>query len=123
MNFFKELMVLLLRSFVYQKAANRLRKKGVLVYLRTLQALRKGLAGSIFLFLFLQLMLFGFIGTIVIGVFLLPQETETKLWILFGVFGAFFALPFISLLVLFSERVWYKLSGAEQMVADLNKPE
>ena len=110
-----------IRSFVYKKAANSIQKKGVLMYLKTLQVVRKSLAGSLFLFLFLQLMLVGFIGSLVVGVFLLPQETETKLWILFGVFFAFFILPLVSLLILFSERVWFRLSGAEKMVSDLNE--
>lgn len=112
---------MLIRSFLYKKAARSIRKKGVLAYLRALQVLRASLAGSLALFLFVQLMLVGFIGSIVVGVFLIPQELETRLWILLGIFGFFFLVPLIILLFAFSEKVWYRLSGAEKMVADLRE--
>ncbi|MBS1971312.1 MAG: hypothetical protein JSU04_13470 [Bdellovibrionales bacterium] len=112
---------MLVRSFLYKKAARSIRKKGVLAYLRALQVLRKSLAGSVLLFVFLQLMVVGFIGSIVVGVFLIPQDLEVRLWILLGVFGVFFLLPFVILLFIFSERVWYRLSGAEKMVAELRE--
>lgn len=112
---------MLVRAFLYKKAVRSIRKKGVLAYLRALQVLRASLAGSIALFFFLQLMLVGFVGTIVVGVFLIPQELETRLWILFGVFGVFFLLPLCILLFAFSEKVWYRMSGAEKMVADLQE--
>lgn len=121
MHFIKNLFFLLLRSFVYKQAEKAVQKKAVLIFLKTLQVFRKTLAGSLFLFLFLQLMLVGFVGALVVGVFLLPQDTETKLWILLSVFLLFFTLPFISLLILFSEKVWFRASGAEKMVSDLNK--
>jgi hypothetical protein len=121
MAFLKDFLFMLIRSFLYKKAAQSIRKKGVLAYLRALQVLRKSLAGSVLLFVFLQLMVVGFIGSIVVGVFLIPQDLEVRLWILFGVFGFFFLLPFVILLFVFSERTWYKLSGAEKMVADLQE--
>jgi hypothetical protein len=121
MHFLKDFLFMLIRSFLYKKAANSLRKKGILAYLKALQVLRKSLAGSIFLFLFLQLMLVGFIGSIVVGVFLIPQDLEIRLWVLFGVFAFFFVVPMVVLLFVFSEKVWYKLSGAEKMVADLQE--
>lgn len=121
MHFIKDLSFLLLRSFVYKRAERALQKKAVLTYLKTLQVFRKTLAGSLFLFLFLQLMLVGLVGALVVGVFLLPQDLETKLWILLGVFLLFFILPFVTLLILFSEKIWFQASGAEQMVSNLNK--
>jgi hypothetical protein len=121
MAFLRDFLFMLVRSFLYKKAARSIRKKGVLTYLRALQIIRKSLAGSIFLFVFLQLMIVGLIGSIVVGVFLIPQDLEVRLWILLGVFGTFFLVPFTVLLFAFSERVWYRFSGAEKMVADLEK--
>jgi hypothetical protein len=121
MHFIKDLSFLLLRSFVYKQTGKILQKKAVLIYLKTLQTFRKTLAGSLFLFVFLQLMLVGLVGALVVGVFLLPQELETKLWILLSVFLLFFILPFFTLLILFSEKIWFQASGAEKMVSDLNK--
>lgn len=120
MDFLKRLLIQLFRAFVYREAARSLQKRSVLMYLKTLQVLRKALAGSIFLFLFLQLMFVGFIGTVVVGIMLLPQDLELRLWILLGIFGTFLVLPMICLMVLFSEKVWYQASGAEKMVNDLN---
>lgn len=120
MDFLKHLLIQLFRAFVYREAARSLQKRSVLMYLKTLQMLRKALAGSIFLFLFLQLMFVGFIGTVVVAIMLLPQDLELRLWILFGVFGTFLVLPMICLMMLFSEKVWYQASGAEKMVNDLN---
>jgi len=121
MTFLKDLLFTLARNFLYEKAVRGVRKKGVLAYLKALQVIRAGLAGSLFLFLFLQLMVVGFVGSVVVGVFLLPQDLEVRLWILFGVFATFFVLPLIILLVVFSERVWYKMSGAEKMVSELRE--
>jgi len=109
---------MLIRSFLYKKAARSIRKKAVLAYLRALQITRASLAGFIALFLFLQLMLVGFIGSVVVGVFLIPQDLEVRLWILFAVFSLFFLVPLAALLFAFSEKVWYRHSGAEKMVAD-----
>jgi hypothetical protein len=115
----KDFIFILLRSFVYKKAAKSIQKKGLLIYLKSLQVFRKTLAGSVLLFLFLQLMLVGFVGSLVAAIFLLPQDMETKLWILLGVFFTLFILPLISLLIVFSEKFWFRASGAEKMVSDL----
>lgn len=121
MNFLKDFLFMFVRAFLYKKAARSMRKKGVLMYLRALQVLRASLAGSIALFFFLQLMLVGFVGAIVVGVFLIPQDLEVRLWILLGIFGVLFLLPLCILLYAFSEKVWYRMSGAEKMVADLQE--
>jgi hypothetical protein len=91
----------------------------VLIYLKTLQAVRMGLAGSLLAFVFLQLMILGLIGSLVTAVLLSPQDLNTKLYILLAVFAAIFLIPFAFVLFIFSEQVWYKLSGAEKMVNEI----
>lgn len=116
MNWVKETLWFALRTLVVRQTAKSLERKGLLFYLKGLQVARLGLAGSLAVFCFLQLMIFGFIGALVSGVLLLPEELNTRLWILFGVFAALFLLPLIGLLILFSERLWFRLSGAEEMM-------
>ena len=110
------LLWLVARTYLMNKAIKRLKTKGVLVYLRALQIVRMSLAGALALFLVLQLMVIGFVGAIATGVWLLPQESEIKLWILFGVFAFFFVIPFAALLFVFSDRVWFEMSGARDLV-------
>jgi hypothetical protein len=118
MKWLIDILIFLFRTLVYRQAARGIQKKGVLFYLKSLQVIRKTLAGSIFVFLFLQTMVIGFIGSLVVGIFLLPEDLNTKLWVLLGVFSAFFILPMICLIYIFSEKVWYRLSGAEQMMSN-----
>ena len=117
MSFVTKVLFYFLQSFLYAKAVTRVREKGILVYLKTLQVVRRSLIGAIAVFFVLQLMALGFIGTVLVGVFLCPTDTETKLWILFGVFGTMFVLASGLLAVLLSDRVWYKVSGAREMMA------
>src|SRR4051794_40398000 len=82
MSWIAELLFILLKSFLYRRAVDRMEQKGILLYLKTLQAVRRSLAGVIAFFCVLHLMAIGLVGTIVAGVFLYPTEPETKLWIL-----------------------------------------
>lgn len=62
-------------------------------------------------------MVLGFVGAVVSGIWLLPVEDNTvRLWILFSTFSAFFLIPFIALLVLLSEKTWFKASGADELL-------
>ena len=110
------LLWLFARTYLMSKAVQRLKTKGVLVYLRALQIARMSLAGALALFFVLQLMVVGFVGAIATGVWLIPQETETKLWILFGVFAFLFVIPFVGILFALSDRVWFEMSGARELV-------
>ena len=55
------------------------------------------------------------------GVFLAPWEMQTKLWFVVAIGGVLFVLPTICLMIFFSERLWYRLSGADNMVKELYK--
>jgi hypothetical protein len=98
-------------------AFREIKQKGVLLYLRTLSMVRKSLLFGLLVFCVFQMMVLGFIGAVVSGIWLLPIEDQViRLWILFGVFASFFIIPFLVLLVLLSEKVWYKASGAEDLL-------
>jgi hypothetical protein len=95
------------------------KKHGVLAYLKMLQGSRRVLMVALAAFLILQLMLLSLVGALVSGFMLWDTDFQFKMQVLFGMFLALFALPFIGLLILFSERLWYKASGAQKMVEDL----
>ena len=110
-------ILFLLKTISYNFAVNKAKKKGLLIYLKTLQAVRKSLLFAFMLFLTLQLMMLGFVGLVASGVWLLPLEDQSqRLWILFAVFAAFFTIPLIGLFVLFNEKNWLKISGAENLL-------
>jgi hypothetical protein len=95
-------------------AMTHFKRKGLIVYLRTLQIVRKSVLAAIAFFCLLQLMIFGAIGTFVTAVLLSNQDQVAKLWILLAGSLLMFAVPMIGLAFLFSERTWLKASGAQE---------
>jgi flagellar basal body-associated protein FliL len=93
-------------------AVTRIKKQGMLFYLRTLQAVRRSLLAVVAFICCLQLMVLGLIGAIVTGVLLTNTDPQTKLWILLGVSLLILVLPMIGLAMLFSEKAWLQASGA-----------
>ena len=123
MAWISEIFFFLIRQFLYRKAVNRAKKEGLLFYLKALQVIRKSILGSLGLVFAFQMLIFGFVGVITVGVLLLPQDTDFKLWLLFGIFSALFVIPAFILSVALSEKVWFRISGAEKMMSDLTSYE
>lgn len=110
-------LLFVLKSLIYQTALLKLRRKGILFYLKALQAIRKSLVAFIFLFFALQMMVLGFAGALVSGIWLLPiEDNQTRLWLLFSASAAFFLIPLLLICVFLSEKNWYKASGAKEMM-------
>ncbi len=105
------------KQLAFNFAVSRLKNKALLVYLRTLQFARRSLLFAFILFSFFQLMILGFVGSIVTGVWMIPiDDTQVKLWIILGIFAAMFLIPILFLLIFFSEKHWYQISGAQEFV-------
>lgn len=115
-----ELLSFFIKSFIYRKALSKARQKGLLFYLKTLQVVRKSIVLFLLAFALFQIMIFGLIGFIVAIIFLYPEEIQWKLWALLIVSGVLFFVPMTFLFIIFSERVWYKASGAENMMSQDN---
>lgn len=98
------------------KALSQAKETGIKAYLRMLQGLRLSGLGFIALAIVLQLTAFGLALMIGALVFLSPLDLEMKLWLVFGFGSLLFLLPVLAILVLFSERLWYRASGAEKLV-------
>lgn len=97
------------------------KRRSLAVYLRALRATRISLIGLLAVFLFLQLMMLAGVGTLVTGFMLWNQDFQSKIQILFYIFAAAFAIPLLSLTILMSERMWFRLSGARKMIEDLER--
>ena len=115
-----KLLSFLLKTISYQVAFRKAKKKGILFYLKALQGVRQSLLFALILFFTFQIMVLGFIGAVVSGVWLLPiEDTGVRLWILFSVFAVLFLIPLTALIIVFSEKTWLKLSGAHELIKDI----
>lgn len=119
MNFILRLIFMLIGHQAKLRLLREAKKTGVVAYLRVLQSSRYVLVAGLLAFLMLQFMVLAAFGAIVAGVMLLDQDFKLKLEILFWFFTAMFTLPALALAIVFSERVWYRYSGAQKMVEDL----
>ena len=98
------------------------KKTGTLAYLRALQGSRRIMIALLAVYLMLQFMVVAAVGALVTGFMLWEAEQTFKLQILFGIFLGMSALPALLLMIVFSERLWYKLSGAEKLVEQVREP-
>ncbi|MGE0763523.1 MAG: hypothetical protein AB7N80_09625 [Bdellovibrionales bacterium] len=98
------------------QAMHHMKIEGLRTYLKVLQGARLSAMGLIAFLLVMQLMSFGLALMVGAGVFLAPWELETKLWVAAVTGGVLFLMPLVTLLIIFSERVWYQASGADRMV-------
>lgn len=92
------------------------KKRTLVLYLKTLQITRRSLMAAILVFVILQMAVLGLMGALICGVLLLPQDFETKLWILFGLFSLLFTLPLVAFSFILSESTWFKYSGAKDLI-------
>ena len=119
MSWLRKLFSYFLGQMAYQYAFGRVKRKAVLIYLKTLQAMRRSLMVALVIFCFLQLMIFGFLGVVVTMIWLLPQDTNTKLYILLCFFGFIFLIPLMAVCFVLSERLWFRLSGVEKLLKEI----
>ena len=111
-----ELFLHFIKVSSYRFTARRIKRKGLIIYLKTIQIARKSILGIlVFAFVF-QLMVLGLIGALITGSLLLPIEQETRLWILFGLFAFIFIVPAGIILTIMSEKAWFKASRAQELI-------
>lgn len=119
MGFTRKIFTYFLSQMAYQYAFGKVKKKAVLIYLKTLQAMRRSLLAAVMVFCFLQIMIFGFLGTVVTAIWLTPEDTNTKLYYLLSFFALIFFVPFFVLCIALSERLWFRASGVEKLLKEL----
>jgi hypothetical protein len=121
LNWLLKLILRLFGQHLKFKAIYEVKRKGLAVYLRTVQGTRHVLLLVLVGVLVLQLMMLSAVGALVTGFLLLDYDYEAKMRILFFVFCGMFAVPSVIFMIVFSERMWFKASGAEKMMEDLRK--
>lgn len=120
-SWLKQTFTYFLGQFAFQFLLKQAKKKAVLTYLKTLKVIRQSLLAAVLLLVTLQLMVMGFVGVMVAGIWLYPSEDlQTKLWILFGLSLTLFLIPSIGLFLFFSEKMWLRISGAEKLLSETN---
>lgn len=119
MNWILRLAWILFKDRIRSRALNKVKRKGVIAYIRTLQGTRRLLLIAFGGFLLMQTIMLGAVGALVTAFLLWNYEYAMKLEILFGVFLGIFLVPFGLILFFLSERFWFKFSGAEKMLEEL----
>lgn len=119
MNWLWRLVFLWLREQAKRGFLREARRQGVLIYLRVLHTARHGLMAAVAVLLFFQLMIMTLCGAVVSALWLWDTDPQTRLMVLFGICSALFTLSVAALTALFSQKLWYKASGAQDMVENL----
>jgi hypothetical protein len=96
--------------------------KGVLAYLKAVEAVRRGVTGSILVLIFLQTMVIGLVGITIATVFLATEDNQSRLWILLGIFTFLFVVPLLAIGYMMSGKVWFRISGAERVLVNFTDP-
>lgn len=104
-----------------KKLVKRTQVKGVLIYLKTVNNVRRSLMMGLGLIFAFQIVVFAFFGMMICGLWLTPIELETKIWIAFGVSSCLFLIPLAICLYCFQEKIWFKVSQAEQWIDKVEK--
>lgn len=123
MNFIWRLLLLLVKHQAKLRFLAQAKKTGTLAYLRALQGTRRVMVAVLLAFLMLQFMVLAAFGALITGIMLWDADQHFKLQILFAAFLGIAGLPALVLSVLFSERLWYKISGAEKLVENVRERE
>ena len=119
MNILWALLRLLVSYFLQREEKRIFQKtqaKGVLIYLKTLNGVRRSLMAAMLIFFIFQVVAFSFACMIGFGLWLLPWELETKLWVGFGLSATGFIVPILICAFVFQEKIWYKVSQADQWI-------
>lgn len=119
MNWLVKLLLMILGQQAKKGVLREVKRTGIIAYLRLLNGSRRFLVVCLAAFLFLQMMILALFGVLVTAFSIWDHEFAAKMEILFYIFLGMFTLPAIALVVIFSERFWYKASGAGRLVDSL----
>lgn len=106
---------ILLKVFEGHRLIREAKKKGILFYLKFLQAVRTSIVGVLLVVVALQIFISAVVGLILTALYLAPIENEMKAWVLLGLCGAIVLIVGIVLTHVFSEKTWFKHSGVNQL--------
>lgn len=121
MHILRRLLLSLIRHQAKLRFLNEVKKTGTIAYLRAVNGSRRFLIGALAAFVLLQFMVLAGFGALVTGFMLWEADQTLKLQILFAIFLGMFGIPALLIVFLFSEKLWYKASGAEKLVNAIRK--
>lgn len=102
-------------QWAYQFFATHFKKKALLVYLKALNTVRQSLLALVLINIILQMMVVGFVGASIAGIWLFTADNlQIKLYWLLGFFGLIFVIPVILLSIFFSQKTWVRISGVNE---------
>ena len=103
-----------------QRLLAKVKKRGLLLYLKSIRLARASLIGLLIVIFSFQLALFSFIGMVMAGIYLIPVDTEMKIWIFLGTCSTIFIVTVSIMAYALSEKTWLKRSGAIELLAKLD---
>jgi hypothetical protein len=118
MSLLLKLIQSILQTIFFNSAMKSLKKQKALLYLKSLQAARKGIIFAVIVFCLLQSIVLGLFGTMITLIFLYPEDDHLKILVMLGFLLVMFLFPLFVLIYLLSDRRWYKISGAEKILND-----
>ena len=121
MNWILRLLWLAAGNYMQNKVVDHAKRKALVAYIQVLASSRRLVIVALLAFFILNAMTLAFFGALVSGILLWEQDFEFKMQVLFGLCLGIMALPALGLLVVLSERLWYKASGAEKMFEDVTR--
>jgi hypothetical protein len=104
-----------------RRALNKAKAKGVLVYLKTVSVTRKTVIVVLLATVAIHIFLMATVGLIVTSVLLFKPDSVSALEILFFGFAGTVGLFLLATGYLLSQGLWYRFSGAQKLVQDIEK--
>lgn len=102
-----------------QRLITEVKKRSLLLYLKSLRLARTSLIGLLVVIFSFQLVLFSFIGMLLAGIYLIPIDMETKIWVFLGTCSGIFIVTMSIMAFALSEKTWMKRSGAAELLSKL----
>jgi len=96
------------------------KRRTLAVYLRALRGARYSMMALLAAFFVLQIMMLSLVGAMVTAVYLWDHDFQAKMEILFWIFAGTFAVPALLLMILMSEFLWFRLSGARKLMDEIS---
>ena len=123
MAWIRGLLMMLFREYARGRIIGGVRRRGLRVYFRAVNGVRRLLVALVVVNVLIQLMITSLLALCATAAFLFVPDENTRLYVLGAVFLTLFLVPFVGGLYLLSESFWLKLSGAEGLIADPNPGE
>lgn len=111
-----------LEGLVFKAVVRQYKRQGVLAYLRGLQAAKRGLSAVVLVLMLMQTAVIGVTGILISAVFLYTKDECLRLWLVLGIFALLGICSLLAIGYLLSDRLWYRLSGANNLVNELSNP-